>query len=117
MATHSSVLAWRIPGMGCWVGCRLWGHTESDTTEATQQQTKRDTSLCQVSHFQGLPDGYHLSLLQICLQLEPSFASLPSFTVKFLERVVYECCLHFLCSIPLQLVEVAPICFHAISLP
>ena len=22
MATHSSVLAWRIPGM---VGCRLWG--------------------------------------------------------------------------------------------
>ena len=26
MATHSSVLAWRIPG---------WGSTESDTTEAT----------------------------------------------------------------------------------
>ena len=38
MATHSSVLAWRIPGMGSLVGCRLWGHTESDTTEATQQQ-------------------------------------------------------------------------------
>ena len=35
MATHSSVLAWRIPGMGEPVGCRLWGHTESDTTEAT----------------------------------------------------------------------------------
>ena len=35
MATHSSVLAWRIPGMGELVGCRLWGHTESDTTEAT----------------------------------------------------------------------------------
>ena len=35
MATHSSVLAWRIPGMGSLVGCRLWGHTESDTTEAT----------------------------------------------------------------------------------
>ena len=33
MATHSSVLAWRIPGMGILVGCRLWGHTESDTTE------------------------------------------------------------------------------------
>ena len=32
MATHSSVLAWRIPGT---VGCRLWGRTESDTTEAT----------------------------------------------------------------------------------
>ena len=38
MATHSSVLAWRIPGMGSLVGCRLWGCTESDTTEATQQQ-------------------------------------------------------------------------------
>ena len=35
MATHSSVLAWRIPGMGILVGCRLWGRTESDTTEAT----------------------------------------------------------------------------------
>ena len=33
MATHSSVLAWRIPGMGepGGGGCR----TESDTTEAT----------------------------------------------------------------------------------
>ena len=57
VATHSSVLAWRIPGtgslVGCrlWgrtaflpgesqgrgslVGCRLWGRTESDTTEVT----------------------------------------------------------------------------------
>ena len=35
MATHSSVLAWRIPGTGILVGCRLWGRTESDTTEAT----------------------------------------------------------------------------------
>ena len=36
MATHSSVLAWRISGS--LVGCRLWGHTESDTTEVTRQQ-------------------------------------------------------------------------------
>ena len=76
MATHSSILAWRIPwaeepgglpsvgsqrirrmhacmhwrrqwqpapgflpgesqGRGSLVGCRLWGHTELDTTEAT----------------------------------------------------------------------------------
>ena len=41
MATHSSVLAWRIPGMGELVGCRLWGRTESDTTEATQQQQQQ----------------------------------------------------------------------------
>ena len=35
MATHSSVLAWRIPGTGSLVGCCLWGRTESDTTEET----------------------------------------------------------------------------------
>ena len=38
MATHSSVLAWRIPGTAGLVGCRLWGRTESDMTEVTQQQ-------------------------------------------------------------------------------
>ena len=36
MAAHSSVLAWRILGRGSLVGCRLWGLTESDTTEVTQ---------------------------------------------------------------------------------
>ena len=41
MATHSSVLAWRIPVMGEPGGCRLWGRTESDTTEATQQQQQQ----------------------------------------------------------------------------
>ena len=41
MATHSSVLAWRIPGTGSLVGCRLWGLTESNTTEATQQQQQQ----------------------------------------------------------------------------
>ena len=35
MVTHSSVLAWRIPGRGSLVGCHLWGRTESDTTEVT----------------------------------------------------------------------------------
>ena len=35
MATDSSALAWRIPGTGSLVGCRLWGRTELDTTEAT----------------------------------------------------------------------------------
>ena len=35
MATHSSVLTWRIPGMGEPGGCRLQGHTESGMTEVT----------------------------------------------------------------------------------
>ena len=53
MATHSSVLAWRIPwtekpgrlqSVGSHrvghslVGCSLWGRTELDTTEVTWQQ-------------------------------------------------------------------------------
>ena len=43
MATHSSVLAWRIPGMGDLVVCHLWGHTESDMTEVTQHLAQRPT--------------------------------------------------------------------------
>ena len=35
MATHSSVLAWRIPGTVEPVGLQSWGCTESDTTEVT----------------------------------------------------------------------------------
>ena len=35
MASHSSVLAWRIQEQGSLVGCHLWGSTESDTTEVT----------------------------------------------------------------------------------
>ena len=38
MATHSSFLPGEFQGWGSLVGCRLWGRTESDTTEATQQQ-------------------------------------------------------------------------------
>ena len=41
MATYSSVLAWRIPGTGSLVGCCLWGRTELDTTEVTQQQQQQ----------------------------------------------------------------------------
>ena len=35
MATHSSVLALELVGQWSLVGCRLWGRTELDTTEAT----------------------------------------------------------------------------------
>ena len=38
MATHSSVLAWRIPGMGELGGLPSVGRTESDTTGVTQRQ-------------------------------------------------------------------------------
>ena len=41
MATHSSVLAWRTPGMGEPGGLPSVGSIESDTTEATQQQQQQ----------------------------------------------------------------------------
>ena len=34
-ATHYGILAWEIPGTEEPVGYRLWGHTESDTTDVT----------------------------------------------------------------------------------
>ena len=35
MATHPMFLPGESQGRGSLVGCRLWGHTESDTTEVT----------------------------------------------------------------------------------
>ena len=37
MATHYGVLPGESQGRGSLVGCRLWGRTESDATDATQQ--------------------------------------------------------------------------------
>ena len=36
MATHSSILAWRIPWTESLVGNSPWGHKESDMIEVTQ---------------------------------------------------------------------------------
>ena len=35
MATHSRFLPGEFQGQRSLVGCHLWGHTESDTTEVT----------------------------------------------------------------------------------
>ena len=45
MATHSSVLAWRVLGTAELLCCCLWGRTESATTEATQQQQQQHSTL------------------------------------------------------------------------
>ena len=37
MATHSSILTWRIPWTEDLVGCSSWGHKELNTTEATDE--------------------------------------------------------------------------------
>ena len=41
MATHSVFLPGESQGRGSLVGFRLWGRTEPDTTEATQQQGRQ----------------------------------------------------------------------------
>ena len=38
-------------GRGSLVGCRLWGRTESDTTEATQQQQQQCVYTVKLFHF------------------------------------------------------------------
>ena len=65
MATHSSVLAWRIPGTGVLVGCRLGGCTESDTTEATQQQ-HIDSNCNQNSYnFYSIPCSLTIAFIRV----------------------------------------------------
>ena len=54
MESHSSILAWRIPGTKELVGCRLWGRTESDTTEVTEQQPRAFSFCCPRFERQGL---------------------------------------------------------------
>ena len=65
MATHSSVLAWRIPGRGSLVGCRVWGCTELDTSEVTQQ-CPYQSLLCHIDAAYDCSMYYQLSNL-FCL--------------------------------------------------
>ena len=72
MATHSSVLAWRIPGTGSLVGCRLWGRTESDTTEETQQQ-QQTRLLCEK---RGESISFRVRLVPVSALLLPELGEL-----------------------------------------
>ena len=44
MATQAAFLPGESQGERSLVGCHLWGHTESDTTEATLQQQQQHLS-------------------------------------------------------------------------
>ena len=74
MATHSSVLAWRTPGTGESepLGCSLWGRTESDTTEATQQQQQRELVVRFILRYCWVPENCMKGAngLIICSQLK-----------------------------------------------
>ena len=83
MATHSNVLAWRIPGTGEPVDCRLWGRTES-------QRLKRLSSSSTTAKAAGRkistrPEIYHL--LQLGAQ-PLSSAGAPSLLPK--RKTLYE---------------------------
>ena len=45
MATHSKFLPGESQGWWSLMGCRLWGCTDSDTTEATWQQRQQNAAL------------------------------------------------------------------------
>ena len=45
MATTLVFLPGESQGRGSLVGCRLWDRTESDTTEATQQQQQQEPTV------------------------------------------------------------------------
>ena len=44
MATHSSILPWRITWTRSLAGCSPWGHKELDTTEQLTLFTGNDTA-------------------------------------------------------------------------
>ena len=49
MATHSSVLAWRIPGMGAWWAA-VYGVAELDRTDVIQQQQQHAYTTDPLNH-------------------------------------------------------------------
>ena len=53
MATHSSILAWKIHGQRSLVGCSSWGHKESDTTEQLVYHGRIKKKTNKVSSYQG----------------------------------------------------------------
>ena len=68
MATHSSVLAWRIPGMGEPGGLPSMGRTGLDTTEVTQQQNLSTTYLM-TTQKPGTPHYIHMRYIFLYLFL------------------------------------------------
>ena len=65
MATPSSVLAWRIPGTGEPGGCRLWGHTESDTTEVTQHSIAQQCDPVDLNEKAYISDNFYFDQILV----------------------------------------------------
>ena len=74
-------------GQGSLVGCRLWGHTESDTTEVTQQQQQQYSGI--IEYWKPAPP-HLLALLAGKNRVE--FISKHSFKWSGLFNSVCRCC-------------------------
>ena len=61
MATHSSVLAWRIRGQRSLVGYGPWGHKESDMTGQLTLKKKKTFLTIQLSSAKQLPSTVELA--------------------------------------------------------
>ena len=80
MATHSSILAWKIPGRRSLVGCSPWGRKESDTTERLHFHFRRVLDLALIFQVFNLKLSSssmpamlcHAKALQSCPTLRPS---------------------------------------------
>ena len=54
-------------GRGSLVGCRLWGHTEADTTEMTQQQQRgsQEAFILMQEQSKQIKYGKHISTIEM----------------------------------------------------
>ena len=79
MATYSSVLAWRMPGTQGLVGCRLWGCTESDTTNIEYQMFKQAVLANLLHVLRSITYFCYLEVTQIPMLLRLSHIRLQTF--------------------------------------
>ena len=76
-------------GQGSLVGCRLWGHTGSDTTEATQQQERQRQQLSSTVFLNvGL---FFLTIFLLVCQLTPNNSFKLKLRIWCIQRVFYIC--------------------------
>ena len=93
-------------GRGSLVGCRLWGRTESDTTEATQQQQQVVTELW-MSSLRHTANSRWLSISPMVMRVSTSLSThpaLPSSPTSHAKPVLCVCvstaALHIISSAP-----------------
>ena len=76
MATHSSILAWKIPWTRSLVVCSPWSCKESDMTEQPSTHTHTRYPYLEIKSVLGLPHSLPIVIILL------SFSSLPSISQK-----------------------------------